>query len=243
MKAMILAAGLGTRMQPLTADTPKPLLKVGGRSLIEYHILNLAAAGVTDIVINHFYLGAKIEQALGNGEAYGVRIVYSPESERMETAGGIIRALPLLGDDPFIVVSGDIWTEFPFASLAPVDGDKVLGRLVMVNNPEHHAGGDFHIDQSGFLSRPPEGSDLPCFTYSGVSVMHPKLFAGYPEAPLPLRPLLLAAMLRHQLQGQLYTGPWLDIGTPARLADLDRTLASQTRTATKAMQIGIIPVK
>ncbi len=226
MKAMILAAGLGTRMQPLTNDTPKPLLKAGGRSLIEYHILNLAAAGVTDIVINQFYLGAKIEQALGDGRAYGVRIVYSPESERMETAGGIIRALPSLGDESFIVVSGDIWTEFPFASLAPVDGDKVLGRLVMVNNPEHHTGGDFHIDQSGLLSRPPEGSDLACLTYSGVSVMHPKLFAGYPEAPLPLRPVLLAAMLQRQLQGQLYTGPWLDIGTPARLEALDCTLAT-----------------
>ncbi|MDO9317433.1 MAG: nucleotidyltransferase family protein [Gammaproteobacteria bacterium] len=232
MKAMILAAGLGTRMLPLTADTPKPLLKVGGRSLIEYHILNLAAAGVTDIVINHFYLGEKIEKALGDGRDYGVRIVYSPEIERMETAGGIIRALPLLGDDPFIVVSGDIWTEFPFASLTPVDGDKVLARLVMVNNPEHHSGGDFHLDQTGLLSKPPEGSTLPCFTYSGVSVMHPKLFAGYSEAPLPLRPLLLAAMLHHQLQGQLYTGPWLDIGTPARLHDLDctlATLAGQTR--------------
>ncbi|MES3007056.1 MAG: nucleotidyltransferase family protein [Pseudomonadota bacterium] len=228
MKAMILAAGLGTRMQPLTNDTPKPLLKVGGRSLIEYHILNLAAAGVTDIVINHFYLGAKIEQALGDGRAYGVRIVYSPEVERMETAGGIIRALPLLGDNPFIVVSGDIWTEFPFASLMPVDGDKVLARLVMVNNPEHHSGGDFHLDQTGFLSKPAEGSHLPCVTYSGVSVMHPKLFAGYPEAPLPLRPVLLATMLRHQLEGQLYTGPWLDIGTPARLHSLDLTLAGQT---------------
>lgn len=227
MKAMILAAGLGTRMQPLTADIPKPLLKAGGRSLIEYHILNLAAAGVRDIVINHFYCGEKIEQALGDGRAYGVRIVYSPEIERMETAGGIIRALPLLGADPFIVVSGDIWTEFPFASLTPVDGDNVLARLVMVNNPEHYAGGDFHLDQSGVLSKPAETSELPCVTYSGVSVMHPKLFAGYPEAPLPLRPVLLAAMLRHQLQGRLYTGPWLDIGTPARLHDLDCTLATR----------------
>ena len=225
MKAMILAAGLGSRMLPLTANTPKPLLKAGGRSLIEHHIYNLAEAGITEIVINHFYLGEQIEQALGNGSAFGVRIAYSPEIERMETAGGIIRALALLGDESFIVISADIWTQFPFASLRPVDGEQVLARLVMVNNPEHHAGGDFHLDQSGLLIQPPAESGLVRCTYSGISVMHPQLFRGYPEAPLPLRPLLTAAMPRPQLQGQLYTGPWADIGTPARLQELDTALA------------------
>lgn len=224
MKAMILAAGLGTRMRPLTDTLPKPLLRAGGRSLIEHHIVNLAAAGVTDIVINHFYMGDRIEAALGDGSAWGVRIVYSPESVRLETAGGIAKALPILGEESFIVVSSDIWTDYSYADLRPVDGVTTLARLLMVDNPAHHPGGDFILGTDNRLHLQASGVPGQAVTYSGVSVMHPAFFKGVPAEPLPLRPLLDAGMKAGRIEGEHYRGRWMDIGTPKRLRELDESL-------------------
>lgn len=223
MKAMILAAGLGTRMRPLTDELPKPLLQVGSKSLIEYHIDNLAAAGITDIVINHYHLGEKLEAALGDGSRYGVNIAYSRETVRLETAGGIVKALPLLGTEPFAVISADIWTDYNYANLNSVDGENTLARLVMVKNPQHHQSGDFALTGDGRLTLASESTNAG-LTYSGISVMHPKLFANLPEEPLPLRPILNKAIAENLISAQMHEGLWFDIGTPERLAELDSYL-------------------
>lgn len=220
MKAMILAAGLGTRMRPLTDTLPKPLLQVGSKSLIEYHICNLAKAGITEIVINHFHLGEKLEAALGDGSRYGVNIEYSRESVRLETAGGIVKALPLLGPESFAVISADIWTDYNYANLRTVDGETTLARLVMVKNPPHHEAGDFALTRADRLTHAPENTDTG-LTYSGISVMHPKLFANLPEEPLALRPVLNQAIAENLVAAELYQGLWFDIGTPERLSELD----------------------
>ncbi|MCB1648630.1 MAG: nucleotidyltransferase family protein [Pseudomonadales bacterium] len=223
MKAIILAAGLGTRMRPLTDTLPKPLLQAGGQALIEYHLHNLVRAGITDIVINHYHLGEKLEAALGDGSRYGARIQYSRETVRLETAGGIVKALPLLGDEAFAVISGDIWTDFDYCHLRPVDGETTLARLLMVHNPEHHQHGDFSLRPDGRLAlKAPEAEDG--LTYAGISVMHPRLFANLPEAPLALRPVLDAAIAAGHIEAEQYTGQWFDIGTPERLAELDTLL-------------------
>jgi len=222
VRAIILAAGLGTRMRPLTDSLPKPLLKVGGKALIEYHIVNLARVGITDIVINHFYLGATLEAALGDGGDYGVNIQYSRESERLETAGGIIKALPMLGDESFAVISGDVYTDYDYRHLRPVDGLETKARLVMVANPDHHRSGDFALQQDGRL-RLAEASSQG-LTYSGISVMHPALFAGLDEAPLALRPVLDKAIALDQIAAEKFTGRWFDIGTPERLTELEALL-------------------
>ncbi len=221
MRAIILAAGLGTRMRPLTDHLPKPLLQAGGSALIEYHLRNLAQAGIRDVVINHFHLGERLEEALGDGSRYGVRIAWSRESVRLETAGGIVKALPLLGDEAFAVVSGDIWTDYDLARLQPVDGRDTLARLVMVANPPHHPTGDFALDGAGRLRLRVAADCGPGCTYSGISVMHPALFAGLVADPLPLRPVLDAAIAAGRVAGELYTGRWFDIGTPQRLQELD----------------------
>ena len=171
---MILAAGLGKRMQPLTANLPKPLLQVGGKSLIERQIDRLKDAGVTEFVINHFYLGQMIEEHLGDGSALGVKIIYSREPIQLETAGGIIKSLPKLQDESFIVVNADVWSDFDFSSLQPVDGVDRLAHLVLVRNAEHNPLGDFHIDDRGRVHEDPdaEGERL---TFSGISVMHRNL--------------------------------------------------------------------
>lgn len=224
MRAIILAAGLGTRMRPLTDHLPKPLLQAGGSALIEYHLRNLAQAGIREIVINHFHLGERLEEALGDGSRYGVHIAWSRETVRLETAGGVVNALPLLGDEAFAVLSGDIWTDYHFARLQPVDGHDTLARLVMVPNPPHHPTGDFRCTASGRLQlRAPQDVEPGC-TYSGISVMHPALFAGLMAEPLPLRPVLDAAIAAGQVAGELYTGRWFDIGTPQRLQELDLLL-------------------
>lgn len=222
MRAIILAAGLGTRMRPLTDTLPKPLLQAGGKALIEYHILNLARAGIVDIVINHFHLGEKLEAALGDGSGYGVRLHYSRESVRLETAGGIIKALPLLGPGPFIVISGDIWTDYDYRNLSAVDGRATKAHLVMVENPEHHQGGDFSLQADGHLRLAHAHRDG--LTYSGISVMHPSLFAGLAEAPLALRPVLDKAIALDQISAETFLGRWFDIGTPERLAELETLL-------------------
>jgi len=222
MKAMILAAGRGERMRPLTDTTPKPLLRAGGRMLIEYHLDNLLRAGITDIVINHAHLGAQIEAALGDGSRYGAHIRYSPEPEgALETGGGIFQALPLLGSEPFLVVNGDVWTDYPFARLPT--GPAGLAHLVLVGNPPHHPQGDFALTDDGRV----EECGPQRLTFSGISVLRPELFARCGPGRFPLGPLLRRAMAVRQVNGEHYTGGWRDIGTPQRLAELDRELSAK----------------
>ncbi len=220
MRAMILAAGRGERMRPLTDATPKPLLHAGGRALIEYHLDALVSAGITDIVINHAHLGAQIEAALGEGARYGARIRYSPEpAGALETGGGIYHALPLLGEGPFLVVNGDIWTDFDYRSLPDaISGDAYL---VLVNNPEHNPSGDFCL-QDGRVS----AADAARLTFSGIGLYRATLFAGCTAGVFPLAPLLRAAMTRAAVQGMHFKGQWWDIGTPQRLTALDSLLSS-----------------
>lgn len=219
MKAMILAAGRGERMRPLTDHTPKPLLKAGGRPLIEYHIRNLVKAGISDIVINHAWLGQQIEQVLGDGSRWGANIRYSPEGEQaLETGGGIVNALPLLAGDAFSVINGDIFTDFPYATLRPPAG---LAHLVLIENPQHNPAGDFALDQ-GRISN--TGAER--YTFSGISVYRPEFFHGCENGVFPLAGLLRRAAEQGQVSGELYRGLWMDIGTPERLAAVDRYLDS-----------------
>jgi MurNAc alpha-1-phosphate uridylyltransferase len=215
---MILAAGRGERMRPLTDTMPKPLLRIGGQTLIEHHIHALVRAGITELVINHAHLGGQIAHALGDGSAYGVAIQYSPEGEAaLETGGGIFKALPLLGDAPFLVVNADIWTDFDYAGL-PRDID-ALAHLVMVDNPPQHPGGDFSLSE-GRLSR--QGPAM--LTYSGMGIYRPELFADCTPGAFPLAPLLRAAMDEGRVTGEHFTGSWFDIGTPERLADVNEVV-------------------
>lgn len=218
MKAMILAAGRGERMRPLTDHTPKPLLRVAGRALIEYHIDALVRAGYRELVVNHAHLGARIEEALGDGRRYGARIRYSAEGEALETGGGIFRALPLLGPEPFLVVNGDIWTDFSYAGLpaAPTG----LAHLVLVDNPPQHPAGDFVLAANGAVS----ATGAPRLTFSGIGVYRPELFARCAAGRFPLAPLLRTAMAAGQVHGEHYRGAWVDVGTPERLAELERRL-------------------
>lgn len=220
MKAMILAAGLGNRMRPLTLHTPKPLLEVGGKPLIVWHIEKLAAMGVNEAVINTAWLGGKLAQALGDGSQFGVKILWSHEGEGLETAGGIINALPLLGDEPFILVNGDVWTTMDFAPLLNVELGENLAHLVLVQNPEQHPNGDFTLaDGKAYtFDQQISGENL---TFSGVSVIHPKMFAGLEAGKRPLAPLLKAAMLENKIAASKLTGIWVDVGTPERLNALD----------------------
>ncbi|MCU4311743.1 nucleotidyltransferase family protein [Acinetobacter variabilis] len=220
MKAMILAAGLGNRMRPLTLHTPKPLLEVGGKPLIVWHIEKLAAMGVNEIVINTAWLGEKLAQALGDGSQFGVKILWSHEGEGLETAGGIINALPLLGDEPFILVNGDVWTTMDFAPLLNVELGENLAHLVLVQNPEQHPNGDFTLaDGKAYtFDQQVAGENL---TFSGVSVIHPKMFADLEAGKRPLAPLLKAAMLENKIAASKLTGIWVDVGTPERLNALD----------------------
>jgi MurNAc alpha-1-phosphate uridylyltransferase len=214
---MILAAGRGERMRPLTDHTPKPLLEAGGRSLIGHHLAALARAGVREVVVNHAHLGGQIEQALGDGAAYGLRIRYSPEEVALETGGGIFRALPLLGPDPFIVVNGDVWTDCDPARLRLADAD--LAHLVLVDNPAHHPAGDFVLNGE----RVTDGGGQR-LTFSGVGVYRPALFDGCAPGRFPLAPLLRAAIAVGRVSGEHHRGCWVDVGTPERLAALDREL-------------------
>lgn len=220
MKAMILAAGLGNRMRPLTLHTPKPLLEVGGKPLIVWHIEKLTAMGVNEVVINTAWLGEKLAQALGDGSQFGVKILWSHEGKGLETAGGIINALPLLGDEPFILVNGDVWTTMDFAPLLNVELGENLAHLVLVQNPEQHPNGDFTLaDGKAYtFDQQISGENL---TFSGVSVIHPKMFAGLEAGKRPLAPLLKAAMLENKIAASKLTGIWVDVGTPERLNALD----------------------
>lgn len=224
MKAMILAAGRGNRMRPLTDQVPKPLLEAGGRPLIQYHLECLAAADIRDIVINHAHLGEQIEAALGDGSRFGVHIRYSPEQTALETGGGIFNALPLLGPDPFLVINGDIWSDIDPIGLHLAGTD--LAHLVLVDNPPHHPSGDFIL--TGGRVRVEGDQDERererRLTFSGVGVYSPSLFAGCRPGAFALAPLLRDAMAQGRVGGEHHRGHWLDIGTPERLADLDRLL-------------------
>ena len=219
---MILAAGRGERMRPLTDKTPKPLLRVGGLRLIEYHLLALAKAGIEEVVINHAYLGEQIVDALGAGQQFNLNIVYSPESEALETGGGIFNALPLLGDQPFWVVNGDVWIDYSFHCVAL--SANIRAHLVLVDNPEHHPLGDFCLND-GKVSQ----CETQRLTYSGLGIYHPDLFKNCRAGKFPLAPLLRQAMDQHQVSGEYCQGPWFDIGTPQRLQFLDHLLNNKSQ--------------
>jgi len=220
MKAMILAAGRGERMRPLTDHIPKPLLQVGGKSLIVWHLERLSVAGFKEVIINHAYLGHQIEAALGNGSQWGVSIRYSPEAIALETAGGIAQALPLLGDAPFLVVNSDIFTEMDFFKLTHALTSNNLAHLVMVDNPPQHPEGDFAYLDGKLL---PEGQ--PKLTFSGVGVYHPDLFKNVIRGEAAkLVSLLREAIVNGLVTAEHYQGVWHDIGTPQRLAELDGRL-------------------
>jgi MurNAc alpha-1-phosphate uridylyltransferase len=225
MQAMILAAGRGERMRPLTDTLPKPLLPAGGKPLIAWHIERLVAAGMADIVINHAWLGDRLEAALGDGSRYGARIRYSREGTALETAGGIAHALHLLGEQPFLVINGDVWCDWDPAGAAAmarqIDGRPTLAWLLLVQNPDHHPAGDFHLTDDGTLAQ--DGGQR--LTFSGIGIYHPKLFAGIgPGTAARLAPLLRDAIGRHAVRGQRHAGRWVDVGTPERLAALDASL-------------------
>jgi N-acetyl-alpha-D-muramate 1-phosphate uridylyltransferase len=230
MKAMILAAGLGERMRPLTERTPKPLLEAGGKSLVVWQIERLRAAGFTDLVINHAHLGQKLEDFLGDGDGLGVSIAWSREPEPLETAGGIATALPCLGDAPFLVTNGDVYAEFDYGRLRPVLADMAanpdhLAHLVLVDNPPHHPAGDFVLEAGKVIAESPPGARRSRLTFTGIACYRPELFDGIPVGTkAKLAPLLRAAMDREQVSGELFTGRWEDVGTPQRLAALDEEL-------------------
>jgi len=218
MKAMILAAGRGERMRPLTDNIPKPLLQVAGKSLLEWHLLALAQAGFKQVVINHAYLGEQIERALGDGSRWGLQIQYSPETHALETAGGIANALHLLGEQAFLVVNGDVIAQVDFAhiQLKP----DCLAHLLMVPNPAHHPQGDFCLNAGKLIQ---EGE--PMLTFSGIGIYHPSLFSHiHAGESAKLAPILRAAMDQGLVGGERFDGVWHDIGTPERLAEINRIM-------------------
>jgi len=256
---MLLAAGRGERMRPLTDHTPKPLLEAGGKPLIVWHIENLVRAGITELVINHAHLGAQVEAALGDGSRFGAHIQYSPEAHALETAGGIANALPLLGDEPFAVVNSDIYCDYDFTQLAGraavLQASGGTAHLVLVDNPPHHPNGDFVLNGSRIIPLPsPAGgvtSDLAAavcspsrmasssirgaggeglstkLTFSGIGVYQPSLFSDIPRGgSAPLAPLLRAQMALGKVSGEHHRGLWVDVGTPQRLAELDKLIRS-----------------
>ncbi|MDT8370669.1 MAG: nucleotidyltransferase family protein [Gammaproteobacteria bacterium] len=223
MKAMILAAGRGERLRPLTNHTPKPLLQAGKYRLIEYLIQDLVKAGIADIIINYAHLGEQFPSVLGDGERYGATLRYSPEPEGgLETAGGIIKALPLLGNEPFLIINGDIWTDFPFERLINSNLElDTLCQLVMVANPGHNPSGDFALTESGHLAI---NGDTK-YTYSGIGIYHPALFTNYEPQRLALKPVLLQAIGAQAAKAIYYPGQWSDIGTIERLEQLKLQLS------------------
>lgn len=232
MRAMILAAGRGERMRPLTDTLPKPLIPVAGKPLIQWHIEKLAAAGITEIVINHAWLGARIEQTLQDGRQWGVNLHYSAETVALETAGGIATALPLLGTDPFLVMNGDIWCDWN--PLQALQIGKYLSQstqqawLLLVPNPDHHPNGDFGLTANGLVTdidvtaTSSTAPTAPKHTFSGIGVYQPSLFSGVPaHQPAKLAPLLREEIARARIVGQLHHGAWIDVGTPERLNTLE----------------------
>lgn len=217
MKAMILAAGLGKRMRPLTDHCPKPLLPVAGKPLIVHHLERLREAGIADVIINVSYRAEQIIDTLGKGDAYGLRIHWSRETKPLETGGGIQQALPLLGEAPFLLINGDVWCQ-ALPDLQALKGND-LAHLMLVNNPSHHPKGDFGLSQGRVTNTGTE-----CLTFAGISLIHPALLAGWPQGAFALAPLLREAIDDHQVSGEHHTGPWVDVGTPERLAALESLL-------------------
>jgi N-acetyl-alpha-D-muramate 1-phosphate uridylyltransferase len=215
---MLLAAGRGERMRPITDSVPKPLVKVGGKPLIAWHLAALARAGIREVVINLSWLGAQVRATLGDGRDYGVSITYSDEGPvPLETGGGIFRAVPLLGPGPFLVINADIWTDIDFAALALEQS--AHARLLLIPNPPHHPRGDFGLEGDLVVSR-----DTDRYTYSGVGVYRPEFFGGCTSGRFPLLPLLNRAIAAALVRGQLHRGEWCDVGTVERLASLDARL-------------------
>lgn len=240
MKAMILAAGRGERMRPLTDTKPKPLLCVGGKPLIVFHLEKLGILGVTDVVINVAYLEEQIRQALGDGSRWGLSIHYSIEEEALETAGALLHALPLLGDEPFLLVNGDVWTDMDFAqfleppalgnlipeSLIPKNQEpsNIQAQLILVPNPDHNPEGDFSLGASSMIEPRIDGC---AYTFSGIAVIHPNMIRHYPKKRerFPLKEVFDYYIECKQLIGRLYEGRWCDVGTPERLSTLDHSLS------------------
>ncbi|MFK8049034.1 MAG: N-acetylmuramate alpha-1-phosphate uridylyltransferase MurU [Halioglobus sp.] len=224
---MILAAGLGQRMRPLTDHTPKPLLKVAGVPLLEHHIRRLRDAGFNELVVNVSHMADQIVDYFGDGSRWGVVLNWSVEDEPLETAGGIVKALPVLGSAPFAVVNGDIWTDYPFAQLVNRELLHAEGaHLVMVESPPQHANGDFVLGEDGRLDTLEQANKG--LTYSGVGIYSSGFFRDLPVCKYPLKPLLLRSIERGGLQGEYYRGDWVDVGTPERLDSLNRRLAPDT---------------
>lgn len=221
MKALILAAGRGERMRPLTDLLPKPLLAVGGKPLIVHHIDKLKAAGVTELVINHAWLGHKLVESLGDGSALGVTIHWSAEECALETAGGIVQALPLLGPAPFLVINGDTWLDLDYGSLVSQPLGDDLAHLWLVSNPPQHPAGDFALQGGRVI-------DTPAFTFSGVGLYDPAAFADLAGGARKLAPLLREWMAQGRVGGSLLAGEWRDIGTVERLRELDSQLQART---------------
>ncbi len=226
---MLLAAGRGVRMRPLTDHTPKPLLQAGGKPLIVWHIENLARADIRDIVINHAHLGMQIENTLGDGSRYGVHIRYSPENTVLETAGGIANALPLLGDAAFAVINSDIYCDYNFTQLpqraAALEERGDMAHLILVNNPPQHPDGDFSLQAGRIITNERLTTDDSKLTFSGIGIYQPSLFASIPRGTIaPLAPLLRAQIAHNKVSGEHYTGRWMDVGTPQRLQELDNLL-------------------
>lgn len=221
--AMILAAGRGERLRPLTDHVPKPLLEVGGKPLIVWHLEKLAVAGFTDVVINHAHLGQQIEDTLGDGQRWGLRIHYSVEGEgrALETGGGICKALPLLGATPFLFISGDVFSDVDYGRLELAEGD--LAQLLLVKNPPHHSQGDFFLHQGRVHMR-----GDPRLTFSGIGICDPRLFEGCHCVPFRLAPLLRYAMTKGLVGGSRHEGYWLDVGTPERYQQLKARLEHGT---------------
>lgn len=226
MKAMILAAGRGERLRPLTDSVPKALVRAGGKPLVAWHLERLAAAGCREAVMNVSHLAERIVERLGDGSAFGLAIRYSREAEPLETAGGLAQARGLLGEAPFLLVNADIWCDIDFAPLLRRDLGNGLAHLVLVRNPVHRPGGDFVL-QDGLVLNDSKNGESPRYTYAGVAVMSPALVSGVAAGTkAPLAPLLRAAADAGRLSGELHRGAWHDVGTAERLADLERHLAS-----------------
>jgi MurNAc alpha-1-phosphate uridylyltransferase len=217
---MILAAGRGKRLRPLTDDKPKPLIKVGGKPLIVHHIEALVAAGITELVVNVAWLGQQIIDYLGDGAKFGAIIQYSVEEQALETGGGIFQALPMLGDAPFIVVNADIWSDYPVTSLVgTVLPNDCLAHLVLVNNPAENLSGDFSLSSDGFCL-----DQRPGLTFSGFRIFSPKLFDGCQQGCFSVVPLMRKAIVNGLVTGELFEGRWVDVGTPERLCLLNKQL-------------------
>ncbi len=232
MLAMILAAGRGERMRPFTDRIPKPLLQAGGKSLIVWNIERLMRAGITELVINHAHLGVQIEQTLGDGRQFGVTIRYSDEGTALESAGGIAFALPLLGDEPFAVVNGDIYCDYDFSRLpelaAQMQSNQDNAHLVLVDNPQHHPNGDFCLEGKRVTPNPSSPDpQSPILTFSGIGLYQPSLFARIARgSKAQLAPLLREQIALGKVSGEHHKGTWVDVGTPQRLDELDKRLSA-----------------